>query len=306
MAFQPNAQDAIVLDAFVDPIPLDNYLNYEYKYNGKELQREFGLNMYDYGARNYEPAIGRWMNMDPLAEVSRRFSPYTYALNNPLRYIDPDGMMAMPPTELDAENYGYSISDIADGETWEDSDGSWAFNAKTKTWEGTNGTDFNVATEVQQLDEVNVSFQKNGVAYGVGANAALGGGIGFEVGLVKDGTNNWGAYFTFKGNVGLGEDVGLSVTEIIPNHKGIFLLNDFSGTSMELSASVNSPIGGGGIALGGTSNDSNGTVSQQFSNIGKGERGYKTGTISPGLNGPSPKVSAGVMATKSKTVIWDF
>ncbi|AWG24521.1 DUF6443 domain-containing protein [Flavobacterium kingsejongi] len=92
LAFQPNAQDAIILDAFVDPIPLDNYLNYEYKYNGKELQREFGLNMYDYGARNYDPAIGRWMNMDPLAENHHENNPYMYANNNPIIFVDPDGM----------------------------------------------------------------------------------------------------------------------------------------------------------------------------------------------------------------------
>ena len=64
---------------------------YNYKYNGKELQNEFDINLYDYGARNYDPAIGRWMNIDPLAEKFNNLTPYSYVANNPLIYVDPDG-----------------------------------------------------------------------------------------------------------------------------------------------------------------------------------------------------------------------
>ena len=65
--------------------------SYKYRYNGKELNQDLGL--YDYGARNYDPATGRWLQVDPLAEHPNQIdkSPYAYGWNNPVKYDDPDG-----------------------------------------------------------------------------------------------------------------------------------------------------------------------------------------------------------------------
>ena len=76
---------------FCDSLSSLNASLQPYKYNGKEFDRMHGLNTYDYGARQYNPAFPSWDRIDPLAEEYYSVSPYAYCNNNPIRFIDPDG-----------------------------------------------------------------------------------------------------------------------------------------------------------------------------------------------------------------------
>jgi RHS repeat-associated protein len=67
----------------------------QYQYNGKELNADFGLDLYHYGARWYDASIGRWHGVDPLAEAFIVHSPYNYGVNNPIMMVDPDGRSAL-------------------------------------------------------------------------------------------------------------------------------------------------------------------------------------------------------------------
>ena len=97
-----------------------------YQYNGKELNTDLGLNWMDYSARWYDPSIGRWGHVDPLAADFAAFSPYNYVLGNPISLVDPDGRAPQYPPK------GYA------GTFWEDEDGTFTRESSSHFWERTD------------------------------------------------------------------------------------------------------------------------------------------------------------------------
>jgi RHS repeat-associated protein len=86
-----------------------------YKYNGKELDRMHGLDLFDYWARHYDAALGRWVVVDPLAEKKPSISSYTFCSNNPINRIDLDGNWDLSiHLARDRSQNGYGIAIVTD------------------------------------------------------------------------------------------------------------------------------------------------------------------------------------------------
>ncbi len=94
----------------------------KFAFGGKEYGEELGLDWYDISARNYDPALGRWMNIDPLADQMRRHSPYNYAFDNPVLFLDADGMSPITTlltggtvTQAEIQNSAFGRGQISGG-----------------------------------------------------------------------------------------------------------------------------------------------------------------------------------------------
>ncbi|MFD2185156.1 DUF6443 domain-containing protein, partial [Aquimarina celericrescens] len=94
--------------------------NHTYGFGSVEEQNELGLDWLDITARNYNPELGRWMNIDPLAEQMTRHSPYNYGFDNPVYFMDPDGMAPISATGAYGESFAtaavdhYQFGEISD------------------------------------------------------------------------------------------------------------------------------------------------------------------------------------------------
>ena len=84
-----------------------------YKYNGKELDREIGLDWYDYGARHYDAVLGRFLTVDLMADKCWQWSPYAYCLDNPVKYIDFNG--ETPRVYIETNSFGHTFVTTGEG-----------------------------------------------------------------------------------------------------------------------------------------------------------------------------------------------
>jgi RHS repeat-associated protein len=103
------------INALSSSAPLSKPNNF--KYNGFEEQTDFDLGWYDYQAKFYDPQLGRFMQVDPAADLMRRHSPYNYAFDNPIRFIDPDGMMPEDKVEEDENSDPRPLASIVSSRT---------------------------------------------------------------------------------------------------------------------------------------------------------------------------------------------
>jgi RHS repeat-associated protein len=145
--------------------PINNY-----KYNGKELQKDLSLEWLDYGARFYDPQICRWHVPDPLVEIASDWSSYSYCRSNPVNYIDPYGLWTSVPGGYKTDNPEEidQFFTYLNGEHNVGGDPSFEQEVSFIAWSGSGGGGAYTLSNGSKLilSSINVSGRRvNGVTY---------------------------------------------------------------------------------------------------------------------------------------------
>ncbi len=150
----------------------ENSTPQNFKFNDKEEQKDLGLGWYDYGWRQYDPGIGRWMVVDPWATKYKSWSPYNYGFNNPIRYAD---FMGLGPEDKKgpngmSETQVYSRDDVGKDKTVTTVTQETRTKTTTENKDGTTTTTMtrstttNTVTKDNETGETSVQYGKTKTA----------------------------------------------------------------------------------------------------------------------------------------------
>ena len=193
----------------------------KFQYNGKEKQTDFDLNWMDYEARQMDAQVGRFWQVDPHAHNYSSQTPYNYAFNNPILFIDPDGRDGIVtgtgtkdnPFVVKARYYYYGLN----AEQAKGLQGAVdAYNNNGKAWEikvgeQTQFVKFDLgAEEVADIDAANEAVKSSEVDLGEGKTARFGNVASRDENLTRDGVFPSG-YSSDPDYLGSGNSRGIAI-----------------------------------------------------------------------------------------------
>lgn len=218
----------------------------DYKFNGIERNEDFNLGWDMAEFRSYDAAIARWVHVDAYVHLAPNWSPYRFGFNNPVYYMDPDGLFETRDKAKDhAKQEGIRTGLFSRNKIRKQSDGTFAIENKkehtsTSRVKDNEGNDLGVHTGVL----VDAGRKTNAYTRSLAISGSYIGGMGFELGYAKDNYNSSSIFFRFSGEVGFGGSVDfLSMQELVPtNSQRPILLDDIAGEDIEYGFNVG-PIG---------------------------------------------------------------